>query len=306
MITDDKIMEIYYQLDNFMKEYDGVIEKNSLPLENTKTRRNRKSIMRDSEIMTILVLFHLKSYRNLKHFYLFHICKYRRDLFPEVVSYSRFVELQKKVTQALGVFTKIFCLGSCTGISFIDSTVLKACHYKREKQNKVFQGLAKKSAGTMGWFFGFKLHLVCNDKGEIVDFILTPGNVDDRFPLKQQRFVDKIFGKIYGDKGYIGKDLFDRLFVDGIHLITKVRKNMKKKAMSFMDRVILRKRAVIESVNDVLKMFVKLNIPDINRSTTFLQTCSLVLLHILFSLKNQVLKFSILCHFRRLLKSNSR
>lgn len=253
MITDDKIMEIYYQLDNFMKEYDGVIEKNSLPLENTKTRRNRKSIMRDSEIMTILVLFHLKSYRNLKHFYLFHICKYRRDLFPEVVSYSRFVELQKKVTQALGVFTKIFCLGSCTGISFIDSTVLKACHYKREKQNKVFQGLAKKSAGTMGWFFGFKLHLVCNDKGEIVDFILTPGNVDDRFPLKQQRFVDKIFGKIYGDKGYIGKDLFDRLFVDGIHLITKVRKNMKKKAMSFMDRVILRKRAVIESVNDVLK-----------------------------------------------------
>jgi len=105
----------------------------------------------------------------------------------------------------------------------------------------------------MGWFFGFKLHLVCNDKGEIIEFMLTPGNIDDRFPLKQQKFIDKIFGKIYGDKGYISQDLFDKLFVDGIHLVTKVRKNMKKKAMEFMDRVLLRKRAIIESVNDQLK-----------------------------------------------------
>ena len=94
---------------------------------------------------------------------------------------------------------------------------------------------------------------MCNDKGEIVEFMLTPGNVDDRKPLKNKSFNDKIFGKIYGDKEYLGKDLFDKLFVDGIHLITKVRKNMKKKAMDFMDRVYLRKRAIIESVNDVLK-----------------------------------------------------
>lgn len=253
MIQDDKIIELFFQIDNFMKEYDKVIKENSLPCPNLVKTRNRKSKMSDSEIMTILILFHLKSYRNLKHFYLDHIVKYRKDLFPEVVSYNRFVELQKKVVQPLGVFLKMFCMGKCTGISFIDSTVLKVCHYKREKQNKVFLGLAKKSAGTMGWFFGFKLHLVCNDKGEIIEFVLTPGNIDDRFPLQQQQFLDKVFGKIFGDKGYIGKDLFDRLFVDGIHLITKVRKNMKKKAMEFMDRVILRKRAVIESVNDILK-----------------------------------------------------
>jgi hypothetical protein len=96
-------------------------------------------------------------------------------------------------------------------------------------------------------------YILCNDKGEIVEFKLTSGNVDDRKPLKNKSFNDKIFGKIYGDKGYLGKDLFDKLFVDGIHLITKVRKNMKKKAMDFMDRVYLRKRAIIESVNDVLK-----------------------------------------------------
>lgn len=253
MVSDDKIIEIFCEIDDFMKEYDKIIDKYSLPHSNKVKKRKRKSKMSDSEVMTILILFHLKSYRNLKHFYLTHITKYRKDLFPEVVSYNRFVELQKKVIQPLSIFLKMFGLGECTGISFIDSTVLKVCHYKREKQHKVFKGIAKKSSGTMGWFYGFKLHLVCNDKGEVIEFMLTPGNVDDRFPLKQQKFVDEIFGKIYGDKGYIGKDLFDKLFIDGIHLITKVRKNMKKKAMDFMDRVILRKRAIIESVNDLLK-----------------------------------------------------
>jgi len=253
MISDDKIIEIFCKIDDFMKEYDEILDKYGLEGSKSKKTRKRKSKISDSEVMTILILFHLKSYRNLKHFYLHHICKYRRDLFPEVVSYNRFVELQRKVIQPLAVFMKLYCLGDCTGISFIDSTVLKVCHYKRERQHKVFKGIAKKGAGTMGWFYGFKLHFVCNDKGEIVEFLLTPGNVDDRFPLKQQKFIDKIFGKIYGDKGYIGKDLFDKLFVDGIHLITKVRKNMKKKAMDFMDRVILRKRAIIESVNDLLK-----------------------------------------------------
>jgi hypothetical protein len=105
----------------------------------------------------------------------------------------------------------------------------------------------------MGRYFGFKLHLVCNDKGDIVDFMFTPANVNDRFPLKQKKFHDKLFGKIFGDKGYIGEDLFEKLFVDGIHLITRVRKNMKKKAIDYMNKVILRKRAIIEMVNDVLK-----------------------------------------------------
>jgi hypothetical protein len=133
-------------------------------------------------------------------------------------------------------------LGKCTGISFIDSTPLRVSHIKREKQHKVFKGITEKSFGTMGWFYGFKLHLVANDKGEIVDFLITSANVDDRQPLKDKTFHKKVFGKIFGDKGYLGKDLFDRLFVDGIHLVTKVRKNMKHKKMEFMDRVILRKR----------------------------------------------------------------
>lgn len=253
MISEDKIIEIYCELDDFMKEFSAVIENYSVQSTNGKKIRKRKSTMSDSEVMTILVLFHLKSYRNLKQFYINYVCKHMRDLFPDCVSYNRFVELQKKVIQPLAVYLKMRGLGQCTGISFIDSTTLKVSNYKREKQHKVFKDIAEKSYGTMGWFYGFKLHLVCNDKGEIIDFLITKANVDDRQPLKDKNFHDKIFGKIYGDKGYLGKDLFDKLFVDGIHLVTKVRKNMKKKAMEFRDRVMLRKRAVIESVNDILK-----------------------------------------------------
>ena len=252
MISDSKIIEIFCQLDDFMQEYDQVVAKAGISTSQTR-KRKRKFTMSDSEVMTIMILFHLKSYRSLKYFYISHICKHMQDYFPNCVSYNRFVELQRRVLQPLAVYLKMRGLGKCTGISFIDSTPLRVSHIKREKQHKVFKGIAEKSFGTIGWFYGFKLHLVANDKGEIVDFLITSANVDDRQPLKDKTFHKKVFGKIFGDKGYLGKDLFDMLFVEGIHLVTKVRKNMKHKKMEFMDRVILRKRAVIESINDVLK-----------------------------------------------------
>ncbi len=84
----------------------------------------------------------------------------------------------------------------------------------------------------MGWFFGFKLHLICNEKGELLNFMITPGDVDDRKPLDYKPFVEFLYGKLVGDKGYIGKELFQRLFVDGIQLITKLKSNMKGAIMS--------------------------------------------------------------------------
>ncbi len=105
----------------------------------------------------------------------------------------------------------------------------------------------------MGWFFGFKLHLICNEKGELLNFMITPGDIDDRKPLEYKAFIDFIYGKLFGDKGYISKNLFQRLFVDGIQLITKLKSNMKGALMSVSDRLLLRKRAIIEAVNDELK-----------------------------------------------------
>ena len=105
----------------------------------------------------------------------------------------------------------------------------------------------------MGWFFGFKLYLICNEKGELLNFIITPGDVGDRKRLEYKAFVDLTYGKLVGDKGYIGKNLFEKLFVDGIQLITKLKNNMKGAMMSGSDKLLLRKRAIIETVNDELK-----------------------------------------------------
>lgn len=252
MIPDDKVTEIYFIIDEFFKEFDTVIREHSLENPNTK-KRNRKFTMSESEVMTILLLFHFGAFKNLKSFYVFYVQKHMQKDFPRAVSYNRFVELQRKVCIPLAVFVKMMCLGKCTGISFIDSTPLRSCHIKREKQHKTFKGIAEKGQCSIGWFYGFKLHLIINDKGEILDFILTPGNVDDREPLKSIDLHKRIFGKLFGDKGYISKDLFEQLFVDGVHLITKLRKNMKNALMLLQDRIMLRKRALIESVNDELK-----------------------------------------------------
>jgi hypothetical protein len=153
----------------------------------------------------------------------------------------------------MAIFLQTCCLGKCTGISYVDSTPIRACHIKREQQHKVLKDYATKGQCSMGWFYGFKLHLVINDKGEIIDFLFTQGNVDDRYPLKNKSFHDNLFGKLFADKGYIGKDLFENLFIDGIHLITKIRKNMKNSLMHIHDKILLKKRALIECVNDELK-----------------------------------------------------
>lgn len=195
-----------------------------------------------------MILFHDSGYRCLKHFYLERVCKHLRHLFPNVVSYNRFVELEKEVAIPLALL-----LGKCTGISFVDSTPLRVCRNQRIHIHQVFKWIARRGKCSMGWFFGFKLHLICNEKGEQLNFLMPRGDVDDRKPLEYKAFVEFIYGKLVADKGYIGKNLFQRLFVDGIQLITKLKSNMKGALMSVSDRLLLRKRAIIETVNDELK-----------------------------------------------------
>ncbi|MDP4238111.1 MAG: IS982 family transposase [Bacteroidota bacterium] len=236
----------------FSKEFDKSYKKHILQADNGKRTRNKPRRLSHSEVMTILISFHLGGYRNLKHYYLFYVSQHLNMEFPQLVSYNRFVELQQQVAFPLVLFLKLCRMGQCTGISFVDSTPLKACHIKREKQNKVFLGIAEKGKSTTGWFFGFKLHII-NDKGEILSFVITQGNVDDREPLNYESFINAVFGKLYADRGYISQTLRDILFVDGIHLVTKLRNNMKGGEIPLQDRINLRKRAVIESVNDELK-----------------------------------------------------
>ena len=200
-----------------------------------------------------MILFHASGYRCLKHYYLRYVSVNLRHLFPELVSYNRFVELEKNVALPLAIFIKKLLLGECTGISIVDSTPLRVCRNQRIQMHRVFKGIAARGKCSMGWFFGFKLHLICNEKGELLNFMFTPGDIDDRKPLEYKPFIRFIYGKLVGDKGYISQNLFERLFVDGIQLITKLKSNMKGALMSVSDRLLLRKRALIETINDELK-----------------------------------------------------
>lgn len=173
--------------------------------------------------------------------------------FPKTVSYNRFTELMQSNILPLTMFLKTCCMGNCTGISFVDSTPVRVCKNKRIKNNKVFKDIATVGKSTMGWFYGFKLHLIINEKGEILSFTITQANVDDREPLKNEGFLKGIFGKLFADKGYISKKIADILFVDGVHLITQLKNNMKNSLMTLSDKILLRKRSVIETVNDELK-----------------------------------------------------
>ena len=179
----------------------------------------------------------------------------------KVVSYNRFVELEKEVAIPLALFIKKVLLGKCTGISFVDSTQLRVCRNQRIHIHKTFKGIAQRGKCSMGWFWGFKLHLICNEKGELLNFMIILGDVDDWKPLEYKAFIELIYGKLVGDKGYISKNLFKRLFVDGIQFTTKLKSNMKGALMSVSDKLLLRKRAIIETVNDELK-----NIAQVQRS----------------------------------------
>jgi transposase len=203
-----------------------------------------------SEVMTIVVFFHALHYRTFKHFYLDHMLGQRRGEFPTLPSYTRFVELIPMTLLPLCAYVQTR-KGPVTGLQFIDSLPIRVCHNRRIHSHRVFAGLARRGKGSMGWFYGFKLHLVINEQGELLSLTLTPGQVDDRRPVR--KLVRQLWGKLFGDRGYLSQELFEQLWDQDLQLITKLKHNMKNKLMPVLDKVLLRKRALIECVNDQLK-----------------------------------------------------
>ena len=253
----DKVTEFFVEADDFCQEFEVEIRKH-LIASKANGYRLRKSQLSDSEIISILLLFHFGQFNNFKAFYTQYVCAHLTDLFPDLVSYQRFVALKKKVAVPLMMFLKVKGLGKCRGISFVDSTHLKVCHNRRIHQHKTFKEVVERGYCSIGWFYGFKLHLIINDKGEILSFFLTKGNVDDRDFKVMKSMTEKMFGKLFADKGYISKKLSDLLFGNGIQLVAKPKKNMKNVNLSSSDRILLGKRAIIESVYDELKNICKI------------------------------------------------
>ena len=250
ILTRSKVTEIFCIADDFYKE----LEKNAvdfrLSSDSSRPKRNRKCTMSESEIITILICFHMGQFRNFKHYYLSYVSTSLASDFSDLLSYNRFIQIEHRVVIPLLMFIRLIGFGSCTGISFVDSTKIAVCHNKRISTNRVFRGMAEIGKSTMGWFYGFKLHLVCNDRGELLNFCLTKGNVDDRNPEVFNTLSRKLFGDLFADKGYISKKLFDVLWNDGIHLVTGIKSNMKNQLMGMREKILLRKRSVIETIND--------------------------------------------------------
>lgn len=242
------LLELFCHVDDFCQSFEPQWQR-SLVQQGVR-QRSRQTQLSMSEIMTIVIHFHHSHYRDFKHYYCEHVLTHLRGEFPRAVSYQRFVELLPRILIPLLVYAQR-CAGRCTGISFIDSTPLQVCHPRRISRHKVFAGLAARGKTSLGWFYGFKLHLVVNDRGELLTFRLTPANVDDRQPVP--RLARRLFGKLFGDKGYLSQALFTLLFDQGVELITSVRKNMKNRLMPLTDKLLLRKRSIIETINDQLK-----------------------------------------------------
>lgn len=246
------ILPLFFDIDEFCQQFQPMWQRHLIATdESGKRHRNRARTLSLSEVMTILVLFHRQGYRNLKQFYLEFVCTHLRAEFPDLVDYSRFVHFEQEALIPLAAYLQTR-RGQCTGTSFVDATKLIVCENLRIPQHKQFADIARRGKTSTGWFFGFKLHLTVNDSGELLSWFVTPGNVDDRKPVPH--LTKRLWGKLFGDKGYLSNPLKLLLGEQNLELVTKPRKNQKNAApLSAEDKILLRKRAIIETVIDQLK-----------------------------------------------------
>jgi len=243
------LVEIFAYVDDFCKIFEEKMKE--FAIENScKKKRNKPMNMSISEIMTIMIIFHMSGYKTFKDFYINCILYTYKKEFPKAVSYSRFVTLMQYALMPMVIFIHGL-RGEQTGKYFVDSSKLSVCHNLRINRNKVFKSIAKRGKTSTGWFFGFKLHIIINNLGEIMSFKLTKGNIDDRKPV--EILAKNLKGWLFGDKGYISKDLSKTLLDKGIELITNVKQGMKKVFLDPAKKYLLKKRFVIETIFDQLK-----------------------------------------------------
>ena len=255
------ILKLFCDVDDFCQ---WLTTREQAKLLGVTRQRGPAPRMSMSEVITILIHFHQSHYRDFKAYYRQHVSEQMRSEFPALVSYTRFVELIPSALPAICLYLRVR-FGQGTGVAFIDSTPLAVCHNRRIGRHRVFAEMATRGKSSMGWFYGFKLHLIVNDQGELLAVQLTPANTDDRKPVPQM--AKRLWGKLVGDRGYLSQKLFEQLYAQGLQLITPLRKNMRNRLVPLQDKLLTRKRFIIETIIDQLK-----NISQIehtwHRSTT--------------------------------------
>ena len=248
------IVELYVIIDDFCKKFTPKYIK--LLKGKGFISRNRNSMLNNSEIILIILLFTQSGYKYFKWFYINELMTEHRTYFKQLPSYNRFVELMPR---SLPILLRLLSYllynarrNGC-GLEYIDSTRIPVCHNKRTNSHKLFTGIAKIGKSTMGWFFGFKLHITCDTLGNLTSMAFTSGNTDDRVPV--MKLIKGFAGKMFADKGYISAKLSGQLQQLGITLITTPKKNMKSRFIpaNFFDVILHKKRSIIESVISILK-----------------------------------------------------
>jgi transposase len=244
----DSLTELFCRIDDFCRRFEPAWRQHQLT--SGPLKRQRRSALSLSELMTLVVLFHQLRFRQFKRFYLDYVCCYLRPAFPTLPSYSRCVELLPRCAAPLAAWFEAL-KGSCDGISIVDATALAVCDNRRIIRHRVFKGCAARGKTSMGWFYGFKLHAIINSQGELIRLKLTPGNVDDRKPLLN--LCQGLFGYLFADKGYLARRLTRSLAEQDIQLITTLKRTMKPVPRTAFEKALLRRRGLIETVFDELK-----------------------------------------------------
>jgi len=265
ILNSDKLTQIYIEVDDFQKGMREFLDAQGLPNPNS-TSRNRPRSMNESEMMTIIIYYHFSGFRCFKWYYNLVIKRIFADYFPTSFSYSRFIQLMAELNLYLLFYMTACRLSVTTQGNYIDAKKLVVSHNRRIKDHQVHKGFARRGKSSTGWFFGFKLHLIINHFGQIVEFQLTSGNVADNNHNVLERFADKVKGFLFGDRGYLSK-IAASLKMKGLHLIPRLRKNMKQQQhLSPEQKYYVKHRGLIETVFDLMKH--KLDIEHSrNRST---------------------------------------
>jgi hypothetical protein len=245
------IITLYCLVDNFCKIYQEWEKNHFLPKDGKRSREGNLSL---AELLTIVLYFYLSPCLDFKNYYLAFL-PYKYKNYFKLVSYSRIIQLWPRLVMPLVLLLQ-YVRGEETGIYFIDSTKLQICHNKRTGNNRTFGKWAKIGRSSYGWFMGFKLHVIINHKGAIVAIKITKGNRSDLSVAAD--LAKDLTGKLFGDKGYISRHLFQELYSRGLRLFTGIRKDMKNHLLELEDKVRLRARSLIESVFNVLKNRMKL------------------------------------------------
>ncbi len=243
------LLELFCHVDAFCQAF--LPQWDQIQRADGQRQRRRAGQLALSEVMTIVLHFHQMHFRDFKMYYLAYVRSHLRAEFPRAVSYQRFVELMATAIGPLCAYLQS-CLGHCSGISFMDSTALAVCHNRRIGQHRVFQDLARRGKTSVGWFYGFKLHVVINHRGELLACQLTTGNTDDRRPVP--KLMEHVWGTVFADKGYLSQSLTRELLrTRQIRLVTHVKRNMANRLLLVQEKRLLRRRAIMETVFDQLK-----------------------------------------------------